>query len=313
MNKTRKALWYSIGIGCLIIFFVILLSSIITVGEKIRSIHRYAEYGFYALVAIIVYFIIINPIRIIIFSPSFEVVTTMEKPSRKNNRVFKKVAKNILKNNDLSDSDRSLLINYKNMNELKFNLQVVFNNSVKKELNAIIIRNAKIVMISTAISQNARVDMLTTASVNLKMIKELVQKCGFRPSMKNLSKLTLNVLSTALIAEGLESINLDDVLPQNTLNSLGDIPLIKPIMSSVTQGIANALLTIRIGTVTRKYLFKDGKEITKEDIRRSAWKESLKLLPLIISDTLTFFPKKIVNIFRKKNDDTTMPAKVAKG
>lgn len=311
MDKKRKFLWYTVGIGCLILFAMILVSSILTVGEKLAKIHKYVEIGFYVLSALLVYFIIINPIRIIVFSPSFDIVTTVEKPKRKNKNVLKKVAKNILKNNDLSEADRELLINYKSANELKVNLQMVFNNSVKKELNGIIIRNAKVVMISTAISQNARVDMLTTASVNLKMIKELVMKCGFRPSMKNLSKLTLNVLSTALIAEGLESINLEDILPNSTMSTLGEIPLIKPVMASVTQGIANALLTIRIGTVTRKYLFKDGAEITKEDIRRSAWKESLKILPIIINDTLTFFPKKIINLFRKKKDTKVqIPEKV---
>ena len=74
-------------------------------------------------------------------------------------------------------------------------------------------------------------------------------------------------------------------------------------MSSITQGVANGLLTIRIGVVTRKYLFKDGSAITREDIRSQAWKESLKLIPQIVADTFTFVPKKIVKFFTKGKNE----------
>ncbi|MGL4949363.1 MAG: hypothetical protein ACRC5M_03190, partial [Anaeroplasmataceae bacterium] len=95
------------------------------------------------------------------------------------------------------------------------------------------------------------------------------------------------------------NLRLEDILPQSASNTLGEIPLIKPVMNSVTQGVANSLLTLRVGMVTRKYLFKDGNELTKEDIRRNAFKESVKLLPMVVNDTLTFIPKKIVSFFKK--------------
>ena len=68
-------------------------------------------------------------------------------------------------------------------------------------------------------------------------------------------------------------------------------------MSGVTQGITNALLTIRIGVVCRRYLFKEGEEITKESIRRQALKESIKMLPIVTKDVLSMFPSKIMKIF----------------
>lgn len=164
-------------------------------------------------------------------------------------------------------------------------------------------------MLSTAISQNAKVDMITVYGVNIKMIKELVVKCGFRPSIRNLSKLSINVLSTALIADGLEKISFDEIFPQGSLGILENVPLIKPVMSSVTQGIANALLTLRIGMVSRKYLFKDGNDVTQELIRKNAWKESAKLIPTLVSDTFTFVPKKIIGLFKKDKEKSTEEVK----
>ncbi|MGL4949546.1 MAG: DUF697 domain-containing protein, partial [Anaeroplasmataceae bacterium] len=243
MKKRTKYLWYTLGIGAFFIFFMLLLSSVINVGEKLRTVHISLEISFYVVTALIVFFVIINPIRIILFSPSLTISTSLEVKKTKYS-VYKRIAKNLIKNNELPLEDVVLLSKYKNRDQLKENIQIVFERTIKSQLNKVILKNAKIVLVSTAICQNARLDMITTFSVNLRMIKELVQKCGFRPSLKNLSKLSLNVLGTALIAEGLENLRLEDILPQSATNTLGEIPLIKPVMNSVTQGVANSLLTL---------------------------------------------------------------------
>lgn len=309
MKKSKtKIFWISIAIGCLIIFTLMLLSSVINIGERLRKLHVSVEIAFYVLVFLIVFLVIINPIRIILTSPSFEICTTLDPDSHKVRSVYRAVARNMAKNQNVDEEHRLLLTKYKNYDELQMNMTVVFHDCIKKNLNNIIIKKAKTVLISTAICQNARMDMITVFSVNLNMIKNLVTECGFRPNMTNLSKLTINVFSTALIAEGLESISIDDILPNSVNNALGQIPFIKPVMASVTQGIANALLTIRIGCVTRKYLFRDGNIITKEDIRKSAFKDSLILLPMVLYGTLTFIPKKIVHMFGSKNKENKKSA-----
>lgn len=309
MKKSKtKIFWISIAIGCLIVFTLMLLSSVINIGERLRKIHVSVEIAFYVLVFLIFFLVIINPIRIILTSPSFEICTTLDPDSHKVRSVYRAVARNMAKNQNVDEEHRLLLTKYKNYDELQMNMTVVFHDCIKKNLNNIIIKKAKTVLISTAICQNARMDMITVFSVNLNMIKDLVTECGFRPNMTNLSKLTINVFSTALIAEGLESISIDDILPNSVNNALGQIPFIKPVMASVTQGIANALLTIRIGCVTRKYLFRDGNIITKEDIRKSAFKDSLILLPMVLYGTLTFIPKKIVHMFGSKNKENKKSA-----
>src|SRR5690554_392650 len=304
-SKT-KLLWYMVALGVIVLFLLMLLSSVLGVGERLRNINKYVEYAFYGLTVILVYILILRPVHIILFSPSFSIETTLDKDSRKNRRVYRKVADRLLEQDILTEElKQELKEAKKDDEELKLVLNKVFNKQLKKELNKTIRRNAKTVMISTAISQNGRLDLYTVVVVNLKMIKELVVMCGFRPNMKNLSKLTINVFSTALIAEGLENMDLNDILPTSTMNVLGEIPLIKPLISSVLQGISNALLTLRIGIVTRKYLFSDAKEITKEEIRRGALLEAAGMLPSVVGDGLMMFPKKIFSMFKrkKKNDE----------
>ena len=303
-DKKRKLFWILIAIGVVILFLLMLTSSILNIGERLIVIHKYAPYVFYCLCAILIWVLIINPVRIILFSPSLSITTTLERETIKAHKVYKSVTKNILNNpsTNITDEERNALSNYHNYKELREALNLVLGGSVKKHVNRIIIRNAKTVLLSTAISQNSKLDMYSVISCNLKMIKEIVLACGFRPNMKNLSKLTINVASTALIAEGLDSLKMEDILPTQTITALSNVPLLKPILSSVVQGVANALLTIRIGLVTRGYLYTDSKKASKAMIRAEAFKDALVLLPIVIGEVLTFFPSKIVKLFTSKTD-----------
>ena len=301
-----KVLYYIIAAGCIFLFLMLLLSSLLDIGERLRNISVYLEYAFYGVFVIVLYFLIIRPIIIIVKSPSLSIATSLEQNDPQVYAIYKRVSKNIVKNNNLPEDDVMLLTHYKSKDELLVNLQFVFEKSVKPDLNKIIINEAKTVLISTAICQSARFDMVTVFAVNLKMIKNLVEKCGFRPSIKNLSKLTVNVFSTALIAEGLENINIEDIVPKSSLEFLNNMPYIGTIIESVVQGAANAIMTLRIGCVCRRYLFSDGNIITKEEIRKQAYKEAMKLIPLVVADTITFFPKKVVKFFsgfKKKNNN----------
>lgn len=302
MNKKRKYFWILIGIGVSIVFLLMVLSSILDVGIKLREISIYLEYGFYVLAALLIYFLILNPVRIIIFSPSFSIDTVLDKPSRKNKKLRKRMAKTMMKNSALDQVDVEKIKSSMNKDEeLAKEMNRILNGPLKKEMNKIIINNAKTVLVSTAVSQNGKLDMMTVVAVNLKMIKELVLKCGFRPSYPKLGKLAARVFSTALIADGLENLEIEDILPASSTNFLAEIPILKPIMSSVVQGISNALLTIRIGVVTRKYLFADAGAVTKKDIRSQAFKEAVKILPIVVKDSITLFPNKIAKMFKKNN------------
>ncbi|PKK87623.1 MAG: hypothetical protein CVV63_00410 [Tenericutes bacterium HGW-Tenericutes-8] len=303
-NKSTK-FWIAIAFGVIILFLLMLISSIIDIGERLRNIHAYVEYAFYLIAFLLTYLLIINPVRIVLVSPAFSIETVMDdKPSHRRYMTYKKVSKNLMDRNEISQTEKDKLRD--NMHDavlLQQTLNEIYNSTMKKKMNQVIMRHAKTVLISTAISQNGRLDLFIVVVVNVRMIKDLVQICGFRPSYKNLAKLTINVFTTALIAEGLENINLNDILPTSTANLLGEIPLIKPVMSSITQGITNGLLTIRIGVVTRKYLFSDSKELTKAAIQKGAFMESLKMIPIVVKDSIIHFPQRFFDLFKRNKDD----------
>lgn len=302
----RKRFWYLIGIGAMFIISLVVLSNIINVGESLRDIHQYLEYAFYAVSIVLIYVLILNPLRVILFAPTFSVENILDEDSKY--KIYKKAAKVLLNNDILTVTDkRKLKESLGSKDDLKENLTKIFKGTIRLETNEIIIKNSKSVLVSTALSQNGNLDMLSVIIINLKMIKEIVNLSGFRPSYANLAKLSVNVLVTSFIAEGLDDLDYSELLPTKMSETMTDLPFIKTMSHSIIGGISNATLTARIGIVTRSYLYDDNKLLTKKEIRRSAYKESLKLMPIIIKDGLVFFPKGVATIFskpfRKKNKE----------
>ncbi len=297
--KKRQYFWFTLAIGFILLFLLMLLSSVLDVGDRLQLIHPYVSYGFYGLVLILVFILLIRPLYVILIKQTFNIQTSLDEGS--NLRLLKQSARRILHYDFVSDEDKSNI--KETLHDGKALIPVlsnVYQGPIKKEMAKRMRHHAKTVMVSTAISQNGRLDFITIMHVNLRMIKELVELSGFRPSYQQLAKLSVNVITTALVAEGLENLDISDVLPQSTMNSLSEIPLIKPFISSVTQGISNALLTLRIGIVTREYLFTTSKELTQNAIRKTALLEAAALTPQVVAEGLAIFPSKIFNMFKPK-------------
>lgn len=302
MKKLGKPFWIFIGIASVFFIITIIVSAVMDLGEKIGRIHLYLEYGFYGLSTILFVILFVRPLLIVLFSPSFSIdhLFTEEKNAKKNYRMYKKVTKNLLKEDYIKDEEKVLL--ERSLNEplqLKKSLSEVFDNTIKKELNKMIVQHAETVYLSTAISQNGRLDSIAVITINFKLIKALVQKCGFRPSYMSLGKLSLNVLGTAIIAENLEDMNFSEIFPSSSLNALSEMPVLKTVTGSFAQGLGNALLSLRVGIICRNFLFMDLKGFTKNQIRKIAFAEAVVLLPRVLTESMKKFPSRLKGIFGK--------------
>ena len=295
----KKRFWILIGIGSSIVIFFILLSNILEVGARLNNIHPYVEYAFYGLSVVLFYVLIVNPIRVIVLSPTFT-VDAMLHDDAKRHKIYKDATQVLIKQNLVTEEDKTLLQNSINSREeLKTNLATVFHDTIKPNMDDVIVKNAKTVLVTTALSQNGNLDMLSVLAINIKMIREIVEVSGFRPSYPYLAKLSLNVLITSLIAEGIEDMDVSEYMPSKISETLTDIPFLKTISSSIIGGIANSMLTCRVGIITQKYLYNDNQLIDKKTIRRQAYKDTLRLMPRIVSEGLVIFPKGVASVFAR--------------
>lgn len=302
MRKLKKPFWVGLGIISLFFIILIILSSVLQLGERLNKIHPYVEYGFYGVSGILFVILFIRPIFMVIFSPTFSMDSLFneEENARKNYSMYKKVTKNLLEEAYISDTEKSAL--EASINDpmlLKNALSEIFDSTIKKEINKIIISHAESVFISTAISQNGRLDAIAVLTINLKLIKELVMKCGFRPSYASLGRLSFNIMTSAIIAESLEDMKFSELFPTSSINALAEIPFLKTITGSLAQGSGNALLSLRVGIICRNYLFMNLKGLDKKQIKRMAFAEAVTLFPRVIGESIKKIPKRFSDVFGK--------------
>ncbi|MBR1961013.1 MAG: DUF697 domain-containing protein, partial [Bacteroidales bacterium] len=180
----------------------------------------------------------------------------------------------------------------------------------------------------TAISQNGIFDSAAVMVMNYKLIEDLVLASGFRPTRPQMFRLYVRVLTTALISYCTSQVftDMDGVAPFDIGGGSGaDISDVNPediagaspeldgedsltgflsrfkipgvVAESALQGAVNALLTLRIGYVTKSYLQEGPDALSgvrnKRAVKRQAIKSSFKALPGIVAGSASALGKGI--------------------
>lgn len=164
----------------------------------------------------------------------------------------------------------------------------------------IIRRTASTVFVSTAVSQNGKLDGLLVLTAQSRMVWQIAHLYWQRPTLRDLGSLYANVAGTAFIASGIEDADLgEQIAPLVTAavgGAVGAIPGFQTIASLLTEsfltGSANAYLTLRIGVITRRYC----SSLVLQDprvLRRAAAAEAALMLGSVAQENATRITKAV--------------------
>ena len=168
------------------------------------------------------------------------------------------------------------------------------------EADAVVRRTASTVFLSTALMQNGRLDGLIVLFTQIQMVGRIARIYVQRPSPRELVRLYANVAGTAFVASGLESLELGEMVAPLAVSVVpalkGGIPGLSGISAllvrCVSNGAANAFLTLRVGEVARRYC-----ELTSrcppELIRKSATAAAVHHLGRIVRENGALVVRKI--------------------
>ena len=132
---------------------------------------------------------------------------------------------------------------------------------LSKEADLVVRRTASTVFLSTALMQNGRLDGLIVLFTQIQMVGRIARIYVQRPSPRELLRLYANVGGTAFVASGLESLDLGEMVAPLAVSVVpalkSGIPGLSGIsallVKCVSNGAANAFLTLRVGEVARRY------------------------------------------------------------
>ena len=331
---------FIVTVAFLVIFFMLIIGNIVTVGEKLTRItgSLYAEYILYGMMLMVFAYLLLWPILRLHLTPEFPILSIDGDDcsfSLQNKKKLDRFYRSLMSNcNYLPEKERE--VHQKKMNCMLGQIHETDITGVKeliqnelddrfKRIDKRILGWGKTVFMVTALSQNGKLDAIMVMVLNYRMIADIIRASGYRPTTYQLTRQYIRILTTAffgyIFSEGLsdaknidinfrgsemEDVGVDSIdfsdADISSLISKVRIPGI--VTSSLADGFLNALLTLRVGYVTKAYLKKGANGISGRNskiVRREAMKESRKaLMPMIkemIGSTAEGLSGKIKNVF----------------
>lgn len=161
------------------------------------------------------------------------------------------------------------------------------------EADKVIKSSASAVFVTTAISQNGSLDGVFVLASITRTVWDISRIYRQRPGIRDLAYLYGNIGATVLAARGIEDLDLLDEQLEPILASVlggglgsllpGAVHITNLIANSITEGSVNAMLSLRVGAMTKRYCASTV-EIDRKLLRRSATLEAVSLLGGIIKE-----------------------------
>lgn len=298
MNKKKNFLALLIILFGLIGVVLWMVSLIIKTGMRLEGTIPYIDYVYYVCAGLLVLFLVVKPTLEVVFSPSYSLQILSKRlvgeqkvrVVKRNYRQLKKMSRRlinkklvdpasiVLLQDELNKRDRNLGAKYVSLKET---IDKVVSKSIKKDLKKIIVDNAKNTLYLTSLSQNGTIDVFIVLVTNFRMLRQIVERCGFRPSFFRLLKFYLNVSFHALVAEGVQKLDISSLLNESVKG------LAKPIVGSLLEGSVNAFFMLRSGFLAKNYILEEySDKKSKDRITTSAFMEAASVLPDLTIETV---------------------------
>jgi uncharacterized protein DUF697 len=170
-------------------------------------------------------------------------------------------------------------------------------------------RTAAKVFVSTAISQNGRLDALMVLVAQSRMVWQVAHIYNQRPTLREMAQLYANVGATVFVAAEIEDLDISEQIEPLITTVLGESALsLVPgarvaaaiVTRSLLEGAANAYLTLRIGAVCERYCAPLS-AVSRGEARRYASVVAAGMLGTVVSGSAAVVVKAIVAAVRKRS------------
>ncbi|MFO0775421.1 MAG: DUF697 domain-containing protein [Nitrospiraceae bacterium] len=307
-RTSTPTVWLLIGAGAALFLGLILLATVLDVGERLGRLHVAVEYLFYVLVAAGLYGLLVRPIMGVFATSTVSLQRFLVQDASLTPREYRTVAKRLLKTGGLSHETTTRLNAALASGADMTGLMKVVIEEKSARATKIVKEHARLAFVSTAVLQNGSLDAVMLAYANLKMVRALVAHFGYRPSLPALVTMYGQILAAALLAERVEDMQLEDIFPQFSASVGGGvisaIPGMHLIVHALLQGMGSAFLTLRTGYLAEEYILRGAEAFDRRRERKSASRRAAKDLLGVVVSTAAQLPAsmrtilKAVNVFR---------------
>jgi Domain of unknown function (DUF697) len=166
---------------------------------------------------------------------------------------------------------------------------------------------ATTVFVSTAISQNGRLDALMVLAAQSRMVWQIAHLYHQRPSLREMVQLYANIAGTVFLVSQLEDMEIEEqVEPVIAATLAGSAASLVPgasmvatlITQSILDGAANAFLTLRIGVICQRYC-RSLTAVDRRALRRHASTTAARMLGTVVGASAGLVSRTMLGAARK--------------
>jgi hypothetical protein len=186
------------------------------------------------------------------------------------------------------------------------------------------IRNtAKKVFLSTAISQNGRLDSLVVFLSTAFLVWKVSHIYNQRPSLREIFSIYTNVVGSSFVSYGIDEIDIktqiNALVEPLMAHAVGHVPIVSSITSSFANaffhGAVNCILVSRVGLITKNYI-SIGYDLDN-GLRRSSFQEAISFAREVFTGSFKELKNALCEVaaapFAKLKTKTAKVAKSASG
>lgn len=287
----RKILWRTIVpfiIGMTIFGALILFNQLNQLAISAGSSFRYGYYlawGFFILIGL---FTVYPVFTIFLLPKALKRPHINSSPEEKRdfyytykNRIIKECSQKNSKLKRSVDIDKlQALKEADSIHTIKDSLADI-EKDIDKEVDKMIKKYAGAVFTSTAISQNGTLDIVFVLKIEIEMIWKIAHHYNQKPSIKELINLYINVFGNVLAAAGVSEVSIQEIVQSLLSKALNGMPVLSKVTAhiadSIFDGTCNALLSLRLGLITKDYC-KYSCEFDERESRKKSRRKALDLI-----------------------------------
>ena len=152
---------------------------------------------------------------------------------------------------------------------------MTFTEKFSPVIDSEIKRAAKTALLQQPSLRQHFYDMFSMLSVNLHLIRTIVESCGYRPSGAALLGLYVRILKATFLAGGLEEMDLEELLPLVTGNAAMKLP---GLVFASAHKVPSMHYDNPCWYFNKKYLFSADGPIEMPQARKDSYKEAIDFL-----------------------------------
>jgi hypothetical protein len=248
MGRIKRYIWLAVS-AFLLILALVVVNQLLGLYANLYTIDPLLAQGVTGFLSVLFLMILISPMIILMRLPK-----TLTLPENESDlpAYREKVIQRMSSNKRIRQAN----LNVYDPEELT-KARILLDGEARK----IIENTAGSVFLTTAVSQNGKLDAMTVLVTQTRMVWRIAHIYWQRPSIKDMITLYGNVGATALLASEIEDMDITrqvEPIINSLLNSPGrSLPVVGHaahiITDSILEGSTNAYLTLRVGVVAQRY------------------------------------------------------------